>query len=201
MFSRTEELKNSPLELICVSLAQYSVSSSGHRSCCWGDHGGSCSSLPDTLSASMPRDCMPILSITMLEGICLNVLVVPASLSSLWQTSLSRGSQPTVGRGTALTSSQLPCAVRAPTRFLSWGLSRTSTVSNHLSYPPSSPNLKNLITFGKKQQPLPQKKEKSKAQTQPKLPNKEQEQESFTSVLSGTYLTVVLQMCNFLDFI
>lgn len=206
MFSRTEELKKSPLALIRASLAQYSVSGSGHRRCCWGDHGASCSSLPDTLSASMSA----------VSRIVCPSFQLPCLKASVWTCwSCLPPSAPCGGpRSPEVPNPQweevlllllLPtplCCESSYQIFLSWGLSTTSTVSRHLSYPPSFPNLKNPFTFGKKQQqPLPQKKEKSKAQTQPKLPNKEQEQESFASVLSGTYLTVVLQMCNFLDFI
>lgn len=170
MFLRTEELKKSLLELIRVSLAQYSVSGSGNSSCCWGDHGSlvaSCSPLPDTPSASISAvsriicPCL-ILLISMLEGSCLNVLVLPVSLSYLRQTSLSGGSLPIVGRCTINFSSQLPCAVGAPTRFCVGQLvhhihSFKIFVISSLSCLFSKPK-KSQFTFGKNQQQNPNKK-------------------------------------------
>lgn len=168
MFLRTKQLQNSPLGLILVSLAhalapyslaaslaQYSASSSSHRNCCWGDHGtllASCNLPPDAPSASVSagsrliRPCL-ILLISIFEGTCLSVLVLPASLSYPGWTSLSRGSLPTVEQGTPFTSS-LNCLVlwELLAGFVLCGSSTTSTVSKHLSSPSSSvssPSLKN----------------------------------------------------------
>jgi len=156
-----------------VSLAQYSVSRGGNRSFCWGDHENpvaSCSLLPDTPSASMSAVSriighFLILLMSMLEGTCLNVLVLPGSLSYLWQTSLSRASQPTAGRGIALTS-YLSCLVlwELLPGFTLWGSSTTSTLSNHFLYPLSSVSSPNLKNHG-----LPLEKDNNKTQTKRKI--------------------------------
>lgn len=117
MFLRTEELKRSVPELICVSLAQCCLQQ------CWAFHRSlvaPCNLLPDAPSASRSavlRSIFPSL-------IPLCVLKVP-----VWMYLSCLSPSPTRGRShprrfpahsrkrDCSSFSQLPCAVKAPTKF------------------------------------------------------------------------------------